>query len=249
MKNGLRLVGLAMLFFPAVLLADDPLQFSASTAINFKTGQYLPKLDPDTDFKFKNTTLDLGFTLFTGRYYVALNYDTTIKEDYTVINKGTIEVESTRLDQGITAGYDIGGGLGVFLGYKTGKTEQDTVRTNGTTAILISYYDKGPFAGVSYGYSFGKAGSFSASLAYANMDGEIRRTNEITEVTQRTTGTTSGLSYGIKWTKEVREGRTLAIGFKRHDYDFKDKDMAVSRTGDISQKFDIIYVQMSDFFN
>jgi hypothetical protein len=248
MKNGLKWVGLAMLFFPTVLLADD-LQFSANTAINFKTGQYVPKVDPDTGFKFMNTTLDLGFTMFTSRYYVALNYDTTIKEDYTVINKGTIEVETTRLDQGITAGYDIGGGLGVFLGYKTGRTEQDTVRTIGTTAKLISFYDKGPFAGVSYGHSFGKAGSFSASLAYANMDGEIRVTDELTTVTQRTTGTTSGLSYGIKWTKEVREGRTLAIGFKQHDYRFKDKDMGLGGSQDLDQKFDIIYVQMSDFFN
>jgi len=241
-----------MLFFPAVLLADDPLQFSASTAINFKTGQYLPKADPDTGFKFKNTTLDLGFTMFTSRYYVALNYDTTIKEDYSIVNGGTIEVETTRLDQGIAAGYEIGGGLGVFLGYKIGETEQHAFRPAGADAVSLSYYDKGPFAGVSYGRSFGKAGSFSASLAYANMDGEISESDHVTGVTERTTGTTSGLSYGIKWTKEMREGRTLAIGFKRHDYRFKDKDMALSGgsgSSDLDQKFDTIYVQMSDFFN
>jgi hypothetical protein len=248
MKNIRMSVVLAVLFFPAVSPADD-LQFASSAAINFKTGEYVPRNDPDTGFKFKNTTLDLGFTVFTSRFYVALNYDTTLKEDYAVINNGTIEVNITRLDYGITAGYELGGGVGVFAGYKTGETEQETVRTTGATAISLSYYDKGPFVGLSYGRNFGKPGSVALSVAYADFDGEIQRTNEITGVKQKTTGTTSGLSYGIKWTKEVREGRTLALGFKRHDYRFEDKDTALGVSNNLEQTFNIIYVQMSEYFN
>src|SRR5687767_6753435 len=66
MKNIRMSVVLAVLFFPAVSPADD-LQFASSAAINFKTGEYVPRNDPDTGFKFKNTTLDLGFTVFTSR--------------------------------------------------------------------------------------------------------------------------------------------------------------------------------------
>lgn len=241
-------LGVAASMFPATLLADLGVDMSTSAAINFKTGEYLPKADPDTGFKFSNTTLDLTLTLFTDRFFLALNYDAPLKEDYSVVNGGTIEVETTRLDEGITLGYDVYRGLNVFLGYRTGETEQKTVRTNGSTAITANYYDKGPFAGLSYGYSLGAAGTLSASVAYARFDGEIITQNQITDVIRSTGGTTSGLSYGIKWSRDLRTGATFSIGFKQNLYKFEDEDLGFGATNDLEQNFDIFYVQVSNDF-
>jgi hypothetical protein len=241
-------LALAMLFFSGVLWADD-FQFSTSAAINFKTGEYTPKLDEDSGFKFTNTTLDLGFTVFTSRYYLALNHDSTLKEDYAIVNGGTIEVDITRLDYGITAGYDLGGGFGVFVGHRIGETEEEAVRVTGTTADVISFRDKGPFAGVSYSHSFGNVGSFSASLAYANFDGEIDVRDAQTSERERTTGKTSGLSWGIKWTKGKRDGTSVSVGFRHQDYDFKDKALGFGDDQSLKQTFDTFYVQISDFFD
>lgn len=251
MRKSRLTLGIAVLIFPTTLLADSDLRLSASTAINFKTGEYVPKSDPDTGFKFTNTTLDLALILSTSRFFVALNYDSVLKEDYTVINKGTIEVEITRRDEGLTIGYDVYRGLNVLLGYKIGETEQQTVRTNGMTAKSGSYFDKGPFVGLSYGYNLGAVGTLSASVAYANLKGEISVLNQLTQVSQSTGGTTSGLSYGIKWSKDVRDGTTLSIGYKQNKYRFVDKDISLSggSPSDLTQDFGILYVQATNYFN
>jgi hypothetical protein len=241
-------MGTAVWLFPSISLADLEVGTSVSAALNFKTGEYLPRVDPDTGFKFSNTTLDLTLTVFTDRFFVAVNHDAPIKEDYSVVNGGTIEVETTRLDQGITVGYDVYQGLNVFVGYKIGETELESVRTTGSTAITVNYKDEGPFAGLSYGYNFGAAGTVSGSVAYADFDGEIRSRNHITGITRTTGGTTSGLSYGIKWSKELRTGAVFAIGLKKNLYEFKDKDLAFTTSNDLEQDFDITYVQVSSDF-
>lgn len=240
--------GCAVFMVPAAAHAELGVGLSTSAAINFKTGEYLPKIDPDTGFKFTNTTLDLMLTLFTERFFVTVNYDTPLKEDYSILNGGTIEVEMTRLDEGITFGYDVYRGLNLFLGYKIGETEGKSVRTTGTSASTVNYLDKGPFVGLSYGYNFGAMGTLSASVAYASFEGEIRSNNEITSVTRTTSGDTSGLSYGIKWSTGLQTGALFSIGFKQNLYKFVDKDLSLGNSNDLKQNFDIFYVQVSSDF-
>lgn len=246
MRKTLLGLGCAGLMIPSVSLAE--LGMSAGAAINFKTGEYIPRLDADTGFKFTNTTLDLMLTLFTERFFLTLNYDAPLKEDYSVLNRGTIEVEMTRLDEGITFGYDVYRGLNLFLGYKIGETEGKSVRTTGTSAGTVNFLDKGPFAGLSYGYNFGALGTFSASVAYASFNGKITNINEITNATQSTSGSTTGLSYGIKWSKGLQTGAQFSIGFKQNLYEFVDKDLTLGNSNDLKQDFDIFYVQVASEF-
>jgi len=238
-----------VLVYPATLWADFDLRFAASTTLNFKEGEYIPKNDPDTGFKVSTTTIDLSLTVFSNRFFVAANYDPSIKDDYTVINGGTIELNTSRLDAGITVGYDVWKGFNVFVVYKHGETEEKSVRTTGTTAAEITFTDKGPFAGIGYGYNFGRFGALSASVAYANFDSEIRRHNLIADLIEKTGGTTSGLSYGVKWSRDIRDGTTLAFGFRKNLYDFVDKDMAIgSYDNSLKQEFSILSAQVTNYF-
>lgn len=234
---------------PGIAIADAPFNMATSVAAGFKNGEYLPKSDPDTGFRFSATSLDLAMDFYTDRTFVTINYDVPIKDDYSIVNGGTIEIDSTRIDAGITLGYNVYRNLNLFAGYKIGETKQKYVRTNGTSAGVIVYHDAGPFAGASYGYSLGAAGSVSGSIAYALFNGQIRRHDLLTDVIQDTSGITSGLSYGVKWSRGLRNGTTFSIGYKLNAYDFADRDMGFGSNSDLRQNFDILYVQVSSEFD
>jgi len=150
-----------------------------------------------------------------------------VKEGFSIVNGGTVEV--------------------YFLDKKIGETKETIVRTNGAYTRNSCFLDTGPFVGLSYGYQFGTAGTLSTSLAYASLKGEFGSQDLVTKAITKTRGSTSGLSYGIKWSKDLRSGTTLAIGIKQNKYDFKDEDMGFSLSQDLKQNFDILYIQTTSF--
>ena len=143
---------------------------------------------------------------------------------------------ASRYDRDISLGYQLTPAWGIFAGYKTGKTTIDYVtredlNEGGTVSVREeSYKQEGPFVGVSYSKKFSRAGRLTLSLAYADLDATNKFTRDVEgddeeeeepefdDLTGNVKGSSTGLSYGIRWSIPVSGNLLYFASFKVNDY-------------------------------
>ena len=211
--------------FAAHAESDSGFTVVGGVAINFKNSSFDvggKKLDPGF------ITLDMSGALAYDKYYIAFNYDPTLKDHLeldTDSNGGggqeNTYLNMSRLDYSTVIGMNVWETVNIFAGLKFGETAVNSfsdVRLIEDARFQEAnqefyFREQGPFVGASYAYKYKNKGSLSLSLAYARMAGEI----ELKSLAQRTSfdGTTSGLSYGLEWSGPLTANMIYRVNIPR----------------------------------
>lgn len=189
--------------------SDSGFAVVGGAAINFKNSDF--KVGEKT-LSPSFITLDISGAFAYEDFYIAFNYDPTLKNhlehDLDVNTNGEQEdvyLDISRLDYSTAIGMNVWETMNIFAGWKFGETTVNSF-SNARAIELGNFEDvnlelyfreKGPFVGASYSYKHKNKGNLNLSLAYAQMDGEI----ELKSITSKQIldGETTGLSYGLEW--------------------------------------------------
>ena len=106
----------------------------------------------------------------------------------------------------LTLGYGFKNQLSVFTGWHYAKYD---FWRQGT--LFSQQTDRGPYLGLGYGFSVGKSGQLSASLAYGDFNSD----------TGAGAGKSTGTSVALTWTSDFRHGLSWYTKLKWLDYKFK----------------------------
>ena len=106
----------------------------------------------------------------------------------------------------LTLGYGFKNQVSVFTGWHYAK--YDFWRQG---ALFSQQTDRGPYLGVGYGFSVGKTGQLSASLAYGDFSSD----------TGGGPGKSTGTSVALTWTGDFRHGLSWYTKLKWLDYKFE----------------------------
>ena len=112
--------------------------------------------------------------------------------------------------------------------------------------------EEGFFGGASYTFDFGARGQLGLSLAYAHLPATLGTSFYSTTRTESVQdGTTSGLSYGLRWAGLLVPGLDYNVGYKLHSYRFKDETpdpLDPNLDSSTDQTYRIFYVGISKVF-
>lgn len=239
--------------------SDSALTIVGGAAINFKNSDFDvggKKLSPSF------ITLDISGALAYDKYYIAFNYDPTLKEHLehdTDINQSGEQEDTylniTRVDYSTAIGMNVWETVNIFAGWKFGETAVNSfsnarsIQAGNFQDINFELYfrEEGPFVGTSYTYKHKDKGNLSLSLAYAQMAGEI----ELKSIVQKEIldGDTTGLSYGLEWSGPLSNNMIYKLGYKAHRYRFKQDGLA-SNGEDFSSDvlFNMFYLGVANYF-
>lgn len=260
---------LALLSQPA-LAGDDEISIVGGVAYNLKSSEFTVGNKPFTP---EFTTLDWSLIAAYKSFYVKGSFDQSIKDhiqiNNTPGNSGQPDNSGLilgREDISITLGYRVLDSLSLFAGYTSGETSGITtgsINAQGGGVVTfqttgISFKQEGSFIGASYSYFLQDSGSFSFSMAYANLDGDIVFNNSETDLTTGTTtisvnnitGTSTGASYAITWTDQFSEDMLYNIALKSVRYKF-DGPAPVApdfEDNDFDDNYNILSIGFSKYF-
>ncbi len=226
----LPIVVLGLISSP-VAYASKPLNLNILTSLSlgYSAFEFPAKLDHDLYFPM----LQLGGAVSRGNYYAALNFADSLSK------AGVSEEEdigdARRYDYDFTLGYQVTPVFGVFAGYKRGATEIDFLSRSAedegvTTTRDESYSQEGPFLGATYARKFGEAGKLSFNLAYADLDAENKFRGDVEvgpdtagelefdDLTGTVEGSTTGLSYGVRWSIPIAGKMLYYASYRVNDY-------------------------------
>jgi hypothetical protein len=223
-------------FFNAFTLQEKSLEFSLGNGLLHST----------------QTTYDFLIGVNRGSFYLLGEMERPFSKDTNTVGPGTPSQTSIdRQDNSLTAGYNVWRSLNVFVGRKTGKTTALFVPTGiSTESLEFEYREKGSFVGASYGVDFGSSGQLSFSLAYADLPTTLSRKTIRSGSMESTKGTTSGASYGIRWSGTYTEGVDYVIGYKQNNYEFDDEQKGIDNNKDMTtqQNYKTFFVGLSKVF-
>jgi hypothetical protein len=214
-------------------LAEKPvdLHFIGGMSLGYSNFDFPAKLDHDLTFPVYQINGAVAYK----KFYVVVNLADSLSDANVSEEEDT--GDASRYDRDISLGYQVTANWGVFVGYKTGKTEIDyqtreALDEGGPVSTREeSYKQEGPFAGVSYALKFDQAGKLTLSLAYADLDAtnkfardvegddeEDTKEPEFDDLTGTVRGDSKGLSYGVRWSIPVSGNLLYYASFKINDY-------------------------------
>lgn len=214
MKNIL----LAMILAGASGAAAGDSGFTTSVGLGWNNLEF--KLANDEDVTARYATLNLGLTGQFGTFYGNLSGELFGADNQEKFNGAEKEITSVeRQDLTLTFGFLPMKGLSVFAGYTVGEMKDDF---NGNF-----HEDKGPFIGAGYSFAIQNS-SLGLTLAYANLDGEIRTDGAVpgSDPIPTASGDTTGISLGVTWSGPYRGDIGYLIGLRLRRYDFDANDAA-----------------------
>lgn len=221
MKKALALLCLGTFLAGTTVVAEEKIYgIDVGLGFNRKQLEY-SFIDIDANPIFN--TMAINATGFYKNAYIAGEYEILLTDDtnYEAEKGGSVTVlVFERKDANLTAGYNVWRGLSIFGGYKYGATiavAQPPVQQKIVSSEL------GPFAGISYGHRLG-SGALGISIAYADMDGEVRVKFMGTGTSTDIPGKTRGLSYGLSWSAPLTDQIDYRLGIKVNRYQFKVDD-------------------------
>ena len=180
----------------------------------------------DRSFKPNFTSLGLSLTGGIAPFYITFNHDQSIKDDIEADSGGLIFY--SRLDTSLELSYILSTQWRLSAGYRTGETES----FYSTDAFGTS--EQGFFIGGNYAHGFGKKGTLSASLAIAQLDGEVSLREPFVDTSAfvvgpppptNVVGDALGFSFGLAWTGAISDKTQYSVGLKLHRYEFEDKQV------------------------
>jgi len=212
--------------------AEKPvdLHFVGGMSLGYSSFDFPAKLDHKLTFPVYQINGAVAYK----KFYVVVNLADSLS-DADVSEEEDVG-DATRYDRDISLGYQVTANWGVFAGYKTGKTtidyftREDLDNGGAASAREESYKQEGPFVGVSYAKKFDRAGKFSLSLAFADLDATNKFTQDIEtddnddelefdDLTGTVKGKSKGLSYGIRWSIPVSGNLLYYASYKVNDYE------------------------------
>ncbi len=195
----------------------DQLSFSTAVSLNnkslkFEVGDNLP-VNPVFN------TLDIALNSAMDKLYLSLSYGTSI--DNASISSGQADLEFSRTDLNITAGYRLNESLSVFGGFLSGETQVEFINVVVIPAVVFldeELTESGPFIGINYDYPM-RTGNISGSIAFARLDGKDKLTDSLGSNSDF--GSTSGFSFGAKWSADFQKTMSYFVSVKRNQFTFK----------------------------
>lgn len=182
----------------------------------------------DRAFTPSFASLGLSITAGISPFYITFNRDQSIKDDIETDPSGLIFF--SRLDTSLELNYLFSRQLRFSVGYRTGETESFYSATNDAFGTS----EQGFFIGGNYAYGFGKKGTLSASLAIAQLDGEVSLREPFVDTSAFVVGPTPpsniegdalGFSLGLGWTGSISDKTQYSVGLKLHSFEFEDKQV------------------------
>lgn len=249
--------GLASGLGAPVQAADNDITVIPSISLNKKKLEFTPRRNPGgiNEINESFTTLDIGLTVNSGRFFTSVNYDTSFEDETDVGGQGGYLITRSRTDYGLTLGYTVWKAVSVFGGYKAGELRQEFLGAGVSGPGPVTFRelfqdieDEGWFLGANYSHNFGSTGALSFSAAYAVFDSEYTGNRLVTPFQLlEVEGETTGYSYGIKWTGFLGKDSSYMLGAKINKYDFEGKDVA-SSASTMEQDYAIYYIGMSRYY-
>jgi hypothetical protein len=255
-----------------VLAEDDEVSIVGGVAYNLKNEDFDIAGKP---FKPEFTTIDWSIIAAYKSSYVKFNFDQSIKDSVQIDNStgdgGSVDNQAllfSREDIGLTFGYSVLDNLSLFVGYTRGETSGtgisgyrfESVSGGLDEGLLVHLQvrikEQGPFVGASYNYYLQDSGSFSFSVAYAQLDGEVSVKESITRINngvviynnQIAKGDADGLSYSITWIDQFSEDMLYNISLKVTDYTFDAPEIPGEDSFDFDDTYNIFSIGFSKFF-
>jgi hypothetical protein len=222
---------------------------SAATFAELPSGIYVPLSGAGTvHFDFDDYLYTGAFqgTLTYGRTYLTASLELPLTPQDVELNteilgnendllpiepRESTENELDRIDLGLTLGYRLLNRLNFLAGYKY--TEFD-LKSKEFNSLLRdtdqNYVEEGLFLGLGYSIPMGDAGNLSFSLGYAYLDNEFSQNNVPVDVPEfglqfgefAYQGGSTGLSYGVHWTREINANWSLTANARYQRYESSD---------------------------
>jgi hypothetical protein len=207
---------------------------------------------------FQQSSANFQIGAATRGFYVLYEMERPFSQYATILAPGNadnvFEYILEREDDTLTLGYNFWKSMNVFIGHKSGVTKIQFLPTVGSgEGYSFEYDDGGPFIGVSYSFDFGASGLLGVSVAYADMPTTFTLT-ELSGVggVESTSGSTTGTSFGIKWTGPFTDQVDYSIGYKLSKYEFKDETLTSDNNNgngwSTDQTYSTFYVGLSKLF-
>jgi len=121
----------------------------------------------------------------------------------------------------ITAGYRLNESLSVFGGFLSGETQVEFINLDEVPAEVFLNEEltaSGLFVGINYDYPM-RTGNISGSIAFASLEGEDKLADK--RGSNSDFGSTSGFSFGTKWSADFQKTLSYFISVKRNQFTFK----------------------------
>jgi len=182
----------------------------------------------DRNFSPAFTSLGLSLTASAAQYSLTFNFDESIKDD--IEGDGSGLIFYARHDTSLAINYFITNRMRVYAGYREGETESFYTVSNDAFGTS----EKGFFAGVGYSYGFADKGTFSATLAFALLEGEtslrepfVNTSAFVVELppSDVIVGDALGYSLGLAWTSPINPRTRYTLGLMLHQYNFADQQV------------------------
>ena len=174
------------------------------------------------------TSLGLSLTGGIAPFYITFNHDQSIKDDIEADSGGLIFF--SRVDTSLELSYILSSQWRLSAGYRTGETES----FYSATSDAFGTSEEGLFIGGNYAYGFGKKGTVSASVAIAQLDGEVSLIEPFVDTSAFVVGPPApanvegdalGFSFGLAWTGSISDKTQYSVGLKLHRYEFEDNQV------------------------
>jgi hypothetical protein len=145
--------------------------------------------------------VDFGASKSFGGVFVGFDTELPFNQGGTPTNNEIVQTEVADF----TLGYGFKNQLSVFTGWHY--AQYDFWRSG---QLFSRQTDKGPYLGLGYGFSVGKTGQLSASLAYGDFNSD----------TGAGPGKSTGTSVALTWTGDFRHGLGWYARLRWLDYKF-----------------------------
>ena len=205
-------------------------QFTLGVGLGQTELQFREKLDADTTFSSYHMLGGMRI----GRFNAALTYADTLSRE-TISEEDEIG-KAERRDVDLTVAWELTDAWTVFVGYKDGETAIDFQVRDEDIRQREHYREDGLYAGIGFRHSFGQAGALSVSLAYVDLDTDLRfsagfegdeedeeadEPPEFDDLEGDYSGDATGYSAAIGWTLPVGPRTAARLQYKINQYDLE----------------------------
>lgn len=196
--------------------------------LGYSTYRFDEKIDQNLVFSTANLTAGVAL----GAYSILANYAFSFAP--AEMSEEDFVGEADRTDLDLIVSRRVTDALSLFVGYKIGETELDSILRDDEDAggpRRDEYFrQSGLFVGASYTWAFEDAGRLSLSLAYADLDAENRFEDdgdgpdpgdppEFDDVAGKQDADSSGYSFNLTWTQPLKGNLLYRAKLRMNSYE------------------------------
>ena len=234
-------------------LAAEEITWVVGANAGYSEFRFREKIDTSIAFP----TYGLSATASWRRNYVTVAFGGSFLDAN--VSEEDFTGDADRRDFDIAIGRQVTDRIGVFAGWKDGRTELSLEpRDEDLPQATERYGQEGPYLGASFTQRTDAYGNFSFSLAYAWLDADNRfvadgdgadegELPEFDDLTGSVNGDSRGFSYGLTWTKPLGAELLYRAQLKVNDYE-QDLDFGGLNFDGVDQRFTSFTMGLSYVF-